>query len=233
MENKIVIAIDGYSGCGKSTTAKLVAKNLGYLYIDSGAMYRAVTLYFLENEIDYTRTKEVLKALTNIRIHFDYNPSTNKNDTYLNDKNVENEIRKMYISDNVSNISKIAEVRKAMVKFQKNLGQQKGVVMDGRDIGTQVFPEAELKIFMTADVFVRAQRRQAELLAKGENTPLQNIIENLQKRDHIDTTRTESPLRKANDAFLLDSTYIDVEEQTLFVIKLAQQIANGELEVRN
>ncbi len=226
MENKIVIAIDGYSGCGKSTTAKLVAKHLGYLYIDSGAMYRAVTLYFLENEIDYTNSENVLKALANIDIYFDYNPATNKNDTYLNGKNVESEIRKMYISDNVSNISKITEVRKAMVKFQKNIGNQKGVVMDGRDIGTQVFPDAELKIFMTADVFTRAQRRQAELLAKGENTPLQEIIENLQKRDHIDTTRTESPLRKAEDAFLLDSTYIDVEEQTNFVIRLAQQVTN-------
>ncbi len=227
MEHKIVIAIDGYSGCGKSTTAKIVAKTLGYLYIDSGAMYRTVTLYFLENEVDYTQTQEVLKALSHINIHFDYNPDTNKNDTYLNGKNVESEIRKMYISDNVSTISKIPEVRKAMVKFQKNIGAQKGVVMDGRDIGTQVFPDAELKIFMTADVFVRAQRRQMELLAKGEETPLQDIIDNLQKRDHIDTTRAESPLRKADDAFLLDSTYIDIEEQTNFVIKLAKEVAKS------
>jgi cytidylate kinase len=218
---KIIIAIDGYSACGKSTTAKLVANKLGYIYIDSGAMYRAVTLYFLENYISLTDPHAVAQALANIHITFIHNPQLQKNETYLNGLNVEEEIRKMYISDKVSEVSALAEVRKCMVEQQQKMGKKRGVVMDGRDIGTCVFPDAELKIFMTADMMVRAKRRQEELLAKEELVPLDDIIKNLQMRDHIDTTRTQSPLRMADDAYLLDNTHITIDEQIEFVINLA------------
>jgi cytidylate kinase len=228
-QRKIVIAIDGYSGCGKSTTAKKVAESLGYIYIDSGAMYRAVTLYFLQNEIDTSHSPAIEKALQNIKISFVWNEESKKNETYLNYQNVEKEIRKMYISEKVSEISKIYEVRAAMVAQQQKLGAKKGVVMDGRDIGTRVFPQAELKIFMTSDLTIRAKRRQEELLEKGDNVPLEDIIENLKKRDLIDTTRAESPLKKAEDAYELDSSHITLEEQTEFVINLAKNIIQNEV----
>jgi CMP/dCMP kinase len=218
---KIIIAIDGYSACGKSTTAKLVANRLGYIYIDSGAMYRAVTLYFHDNYVSLTDPHAVTHALANIHITFLHNPHLQKNETYLNGLNVEEEIRKMYISDRVSEVSAIAEVRKCMVEQQQKMGKKRGVVMDGRDIGTCVFPDAELKIFMTADMMVRAKRRQEELLEKGDMVPLDDIIKNLQMRDHIDTTRAQSPLRMADDAYLLDNTHITIDEQIEFVINLA------------
>lgn len=218
---KIIIAIDGYSACGKSTTAKLVANRLQYIYIDSGAMYRAVTLYFCQNYITLSDPHAVTQALSNIHINFVYNPHNQQNETHLNGLNVEEEIRKMYISEKVSEVSAVAEVRKAMVHQQQKMGKKRGVVMDGRDIGTCVFPDAELKIFMTADILVRAQRRQEELLEKQETVDFNDIIKNLQMRDHLDTTRSQSPLRKAEDAYLLDNTYMTVEEQIDFVTNLA------------
>jgi cytidylate kinase len=226
---KIIIAIDGYSSCGKSTTAKLVAANLGFGYVDTGAMYRAVTLYFLENNITYTNPKEVDKALQNINISFHHNIKTNENETYLNGVYIEKEIRKMYISNQVSEVSAIAEVRHAMVAQQQKMGKRKGIVMDGRDIGTRVFPEAELKIFMTADLQLRAFRRQQELMEKKQLVNLEDIIKNLLHRDSIDTTRKESPLIQAPDAHLIDTSFITVEEQVEQVVNLAQSIMIGGL----
>jgi cytidylate kinase len=219
----IIVALDGYSSCGKSTTAKLVAKQLHYAYIDTGAMYRAVTLYFLENHITLTNPKEVAKALSEITISFRRHPETKSNDTYLNGLNVELEIRKMYISDQVSDVSAVAEVRHAMVAQQQKMGKSKGIVMDGRDIGTVVFQQAELKIFMTADALMRAQRRQEELLAKGEMVGLPEIVANLEKRDYIDTHRTESPLVKAEDAILIDNSFMTIDEQVDLVVRLADE----------
>jgi cytidylate kinase len=218
---KIIIAIDGYSACGKSTTAKTVASRLGYIYIDSGAMYRAVTLYFCENHISSTNPHQVAQALADIHIQFVHNSKSEKNETYLNGSNVEEEIRKMYISEKVSEVSAIPEVRKAMVHLQQQMGKRRGLVMDGRDIGTCVFPDAELKIFMTADIMVRAHRRQEELTEKNELVAFDEIIKNLQMRDHLDTTRKENPLRMAEDAYLLDNTSITIGEQIDFVIGLA------------
>ena len=216
---KIVIALDGYSSCGKSTTAKLVAAQLGYAYIDTGAMYRAVTLYFLRHHVSLTNQKEIKEALENIDIDFHYNPKTCRNEVYLNGLNVEDEIRKMYISNQVSEVSVVPEVRHAMVAQQQKMGRKRGVVMDGRDIGTAVFPDAEVKIFMTADVDTRARRRQEELLEKKQLVNLDEIRQNLQKRDHIDSTRKESPLRRAEDAHLLDTSHMTIDEQVEFVME--------------
>ena len=222
---KIVIALDGYSSCGKSTTAKLVAAQLGYAYIDTGAMYRAVTLYFLRHHVSLTNQKEIKEALENIDIDFHYNPKTGRNEVFLNGLNVEDEIRKMYISNQVSEVSVVPEVRRAMVAQQQKMGRKRGVVMDGRDIGTAVFPDAEVKIFMTADVETRAMRRQEELLEKKQLVNLDDIRENLQKRDHIDSTRKESPLRRAEDAHLLDTSHMTIDEQVEFVMeKVASNI---------
>jgi len=218
---KIIVAIDGYSSCGKSTTAKLVAKQLNYPYIDTGAMYRAVTLYFLQNHISQTNIKEIENALNQIHISFRRHPELGRNDTYLNGLNIEDEIRKMYVSEKVSDISAIAEVRHALVAQQQRMGKTKGIVMDGRDIGTVVFPQAELKIFMTADPLIRAQRRQLELLEKGELIGLAEISENLRMRDHIDTHRSESPLRQAEDAVYIDNSLMTLDEQVDMVVRLA------------
>ncbi len=220
---KIIIAIDGYSACGKSSTAKAVASILGYNYIDTGAMYRAVTLYFLQNFISLTNPNEVENALKEIEIEFRYNPKTQKSDTYLNGINVEQEIRQMTVSDKVSEVSAISQVRKFLVAQQQKMGKKKGIVMDGRDIGTVVFPEAELKIFMTAEMNVRAKRRQDELLEKGELVDLEEIIENLKKRDLIDTSRQDSPLRKAEDAQLIDTTSITFEQQVNQIVEMSKQ----------
>jgi cytidylate kinase len=217
---KIVIAIDGYSACGKSTTAKEVAKALGYRYIDSGAMYRAVTHYFLEHYVSLTNPREVSKALDQIKVSFHVNDEK-ETETFLNSINVEKEIRKMKVSDNVSQVSALKPVREAMVSLQRKLGKDKGVVMDGRDIGTVVFPDAELKLFMTADILVRAFRRQKELLEKDRLVDLEEVIENIQMRDAIDTSRTESPLRKASDAVEIDTTHIAIDEQVEEVIRYA------------
>lgn len=221
--SKIVIAIDGYSSCGKSTTAKAVAARLGYGYIDTGAMYRAVSLFFIQNHVALTSTREVLDALNHIAITFYHNPRTGKNETCLNGLNVEEEIRKMYISNLVSEVSAIPEVRHAMVAQQQKMGRRRGLVMDGRDIGTKVFPDAEVKVFMTADTFIRAKRRQVELLAKGELVNLNDIIQNIEKRDRIDTTRAESPLTQAPDAVLLDTSAMLIDDQVQWVIDLAHQ----------
>ncbi|MBT1704154.1 (d)CMP kinase [Chryseosolibacter indicus] len=217
---KIVIALDGYSACGKSTTAKQAASILGYRYIDTGAMYRAVTLYFLENHVALTNQREVEKALVNINVSFKVN-SKNVTETFLNGLNVEKEIRKMRVSENVSQVSAIKEVRSAMVEQQRKMGKEKAVVLDGRDIGTVVFPNAELKLFMTADMLVRAFRRQKELLEKDQLVDLDEVIQNIQQRDKIDTTRAESPLRQADDAIVIDTTHITVEEQVDEVVRLA------------
>ncbi|MGM9509831.1 (d)CMP kinase [Larkinella sp. GY13] len=220
---KIVIAIDGYSSCGKSTTAKQVAARMGYAYIDTGAMYRSVSLYFIQNHVTLTNPKAVQDALQLIQITFNFNPRNGRNETCLNGLNVEEEIRKMYISNIVSEVSAIPEVRYAMVAQQQKLGRRRGVVMDGRDIGTKVFPDAELKIFMTADATIRAQRRQIELLQKGEMVGLDVILENLKKRDFIDSNRSEGPLRKAEDAIELDTSFITIDEQIDWVIQLADE----------
>ena len=221
---KIIVAIDGYSSCGKSTTAKLVAAKLGYGYVDTGAMYRAVTLYFLENSITFTNPKEVERALQQISISFHHNPKTEENETFLNGVNVEKEIRKMFISNQVSEVSAITEVRHAMVAQQQKMGKRKGIVMDGRDIGTRVFPDAELKIFMTADLHLRAVRRQQELMAKKQMVNLEEIKQNLIHRDQIDTTRKESPLVQAPDAYMIDTSFITVEEQVDTVVSYAQSL---------
>jgi CMP/dCMP kinase len=217
---KIIIAIDGYSACGKSTTAMEVAKELNYKYIDSGAMYRAVTHYFLEHLVAITNPKEVARALQEIRISFMVN-AKGITETFLNGVNVEKAIRKMKVSEFVSQVSTIKEVRIAMVEQQRKLGKDRGVVMDGRDIGTIVFPEAELKIFLTADILVRAFRRQKELLEREDLVDIDSIIENLEKRDKIDSTRAESPLVKAADAIGIDTTYITIDEQVDEVIRKA------------
>jgi CMP/dCMP kinase len=229
---KIIIAIDGFSACGKSTTAKEAAKTLGYRYIDSGAMYRAVTYYFLEHHVALTNPKEVANALSEIKITFQLN-ATGISETFLNGLNVEKKIRKMRISENVSQVSTIKEVRVAMVEQQRKLGKERGIVMDGRDIGTVVFPDAELKIFLTADILVRAFRRQQELLERNEMVALEAIVANLKKRDEIDSTRAESPLVKATEAIEIDTTHVTIEEQvdelvrlTLSRIFLTQQHAN-------
>jgi len=217
---KIIIAIDGYSACGKSTTAKEVAKIIGYRYIDSGAMYRAVTIYFLDQHIALTNPKEIVNALQKIRITFQIN-GNGVTETFLNGLNVEKKIRKMRISENVSQVSAIKEVRAAMVQQQRKLGKDRGLVMDGRDIGTVVFPEAELKLFLTADILVRAFRRQRELLEKEDLVDLDTIIANLQKRDAIDSQRKESPLVQAGDAIVIDTTHITIDEQVDEVVRLA------------
>ncbi len=211
--SKIIVAVDGFSSCGKSTTAKGVAARFGYSYIDTGAMYRAVTLYFVQNHVSLTNPKEIQKALENIKVDFHRNPENGLNETYLNGLNVEDEIRKLYIANRVSEVSAISEVRRAMVAQQQRMGRGRGVVLDGRDVGTVVFPNAELKVFMTADPTIRAERRQIELLAKGEMLNVSEILKNINHRDQIDTTRTDSPLRQAEDAILIDTTGMTLDGQ--------------------
>ncbi|WP_205600366.1 MULTISPECIES: (d)CMP kinase [Sphingobacterium] len=219
-----IIAIDGFSSCGKSTIAKALAKKLNFVFVDSGAMYRAVTLYFLRNTIDYTDHDAVVTALEDI--HIDFVPNTDKVQIFLNNEDVSEDIRKMEISDNVSEVSAIKEVRQAMVSQQQKLGQKRNIVMDGRDIGTTVFPDADLKIFMTADPNVRAERRYAELTAKGEQVTMEEVKANLAHRDHIDSTRTESPLRQAEDAVVLDNSDLNQSQQLEFVVDLYTKLSN-------
>lgn len=217
---KVIIALDGHSSCGKSTTAKRVAAKLGYAFIDTGAMYRAVSLYFYQHHITLTNPKEVEKALNEIKITFHFNEHRGASDVFLNGLNVEEEIRKMYISQMVSQVSAISVVRKAMVAQQQQMAKHRGVVMDGRDIGTKVFPDAEVKVFMTADTVIRAERRQKELLEKNELVDLEEIIENLKQRDLIDSTRAEGPLLQADDAVLMDTSFMTLEGQVDFVLEL-------------
>lgn len=220
MAKKITITIDGWSSCGKSTLARQMAAALGYVYIDSGAMYRAITLYFLRNHVDWTDEQEVSTALQNIKLHFEYNAQSQQSEMFLNDENVEYVIRDLVVAEKVSEVAAIAAVRSFAVAQQQQMGAQKGIVMDGRDIGTTVFPQAELKIFMTADMPVRVQRRFNEMVVKNPNVNLEEVKANLQSRDHIDSTREVSPLRKADDAVLLDNTHIDMMEQLDIALKL-------------
>ncbi len=218
---KIIIAIDGHSSCGKSTVAKEVARKLNYLFIDSGAMYRAITLYCLRNNIIEDGTVNILRlkaSLDKIKVCFKYNVETEHNDIWLNDENVEDEIRLLAVSKNVSPVSAVAEVRHLLVALQQEMGRSKGIVMDGRDIGTVVFPLAELKIFMTANPEVRAKRRFDELTAKGEKVSYDEIRANIIERDRYDESRKESPLRKADDAIVLDNSYMTREEQLEWVL---------------
>lgn len=220
---KINIAIDGLSGCGKSSTAKAVAKALGYKFIDTGAMYRSVTLYMLDNEVDLVSKVSIEKALQRIKIDFQYNAETGKNETFLNKQNVEKEIRSMRVASAVSQVAAIKEVRVAMVQQQQEMGKDKGVVMDGRDIGSVVFPDAELKVFMTATTEVRAKRRQMELAEKGEDVELAEIVKNLEERDKIDSSRAESPLIKVEEAVEIDTSHLKFDEQVQKVLHLAHQ----------
>ena len=224
--SKIVIAIDGYSSCGKSTIAKGLAKKLGYAYIDSGAMYRAVTLFCMQNNIirDGKFTDdEVVRSMGKINLKFEVSSANGISEMFLNGKNVEKEIRGMHVSGFVSPISAIKGVRQKIVGLQREFGNGKGIVMDGRDIGTNVFPDAELKIFMTADENVRAQRRWKEMKEKKMNVSFEEIKENLSHRDYEDTHRQHNPLRKADDAVLLDNTNLSEDEQMQFVFELAQK----------
>lgn len=214
---KITIAIDGFSSCGKSTMAKDLAKEIGYIYVDTGAMYRSVTLYALRNNLfnadGSIREQELQEQMKNINISFQFNKETGRPDTYLNGENVENEIRTMEVSSHVSPIATLAFVREALVEQQQRMGAEKGIVMDGRDIGTVVFPDAELKIFVTASAEVRAQRRYDELKAKGMEADFADILKNVQERDYIDSHRETSPLRKADDALELDNSKLTIAEQ--------------------
>lgn len=210
---KIIIAIDGWSSTGKSTLAKELAKELRYIYVDSGAMYRAITLYFLRNHVDWTNTREVKKALKQITIEFQNNPATNKTEIYLNGENVEYVIRDLVVAEKVSEIAAIKEVREFAVAQQKNMGKRKGIIMDGRDIGTVVFPKAELKIFMTADSSVRVERRFKELFEKNPNITIEEVKANLEMRDYIDSHREISPLKQAKDSIVLDNTNLTPKEQ--------------------
>lgn len=213
---KINIAVDGYSSCGKSTISKALAKKLGYIFIDTGAMYRSVTLYALENEIiegDSLDTDKLVKSLANIAISFKYNTALQQNVVLLNGVEVEDKIRGKQVASWVSEVSKIKEVRVKLVEWQQEMGKEKGVVMDGRDIGTVVFPDAELKLFMTADLQVRAQRRYDELKVKGQEMPLVEVAKNLRERDYNDMNRAESPLKQARDARVIDTTNITPQQQ--------------------
>ena len=219
--NKIIIAIDGHSSCGKSTVAKEIAQKLNYIFIDTGAMYRAVTLYCLRhNLIDngIVNIPELKNNLDQIKVYFMLNPETQHNDIWLNGENVEQEIRLLAVSNNVSPVAAVAEVRHRLVALQQEMGKSKGIVMDGRDIGTVVFPNAELKIFMTAQPDVRAQRRYDELTAKGEKISYEEIRANIIERDRYDETREESPLHKADDAIVLDNSFMTREEQLKWVL---------------
>ena len=220
--NKIIIAIDGYSSCGKSTLAKDLASHLEYIYIDSGAMYRAVCLYCIKNDIDINNKEDVIKSLDSIKI--DFENINGKNTTFLNGENVENMIRSLAVSTIVSEVSTIHEVRKKLVAYQKFMGQNKGIVMDGRDITSVVFPNAEMKLFITSDVEVRVERRYQELLEKGQSVSKEEVRKNLIHRDRIDTTREYSPLIKLDEALLIDNTYLTREEQLQVALRYMQYI---------
>jgi len=223
---KIIIAIDGFSSCGKSTLAKAMAKNLQYVFIDTGAMYRAVALFFLRAGIDFNNTSDIASALNKIILQFKYNPATLQSDMYLNEENVEQEIREMRVSQKVSEVAAIALVRDFAVAQQQAMGESKGIVMDGRDIGTVVFPKAELKIFVTASPDIRVQRRFLELSAKNAAITVAEISENLQHRDLIDTTREHSPLKQADDALVLDNSNMSREAQLDIALQWAQERIN-------
>jgi len=216
MNTNVVVAIDGYSSCGKSTLAKALAKKLHFIYVDSGAMYRAVALYFIRNNVDLQNQQQVIEALKNI--HLNFHSRDYETHITLNDEEVSEEIRQMPVSDKVSAVAAIHEVRVEMVKQQQRMGRSKNIVMDGRDIGTAVFPDAQIKIFMTADPKIRAERRYKEMLPKNPNITLEEVFENLAHRDYQDTTRAESPLVRAKDAIILDNTNLSPEQQLQFAL---------------
>lgn len=222
MEKKIIITIDGWSSCGKSTLARQLAKELGYVYIDSGAMYRAITLYFLRNHTDWTKSAEVIAALELVHLEFVANHKTGQTEMHLNGENVEYVIRDLLVAEKVSDIAAIKEVRSCAVAQQQKMGQKKGIVMDGRDIGTVVFPHAELKLFMTADKEVRVQRRFRELYEKNPNITIDEVRQNLETRDYIDSHREVSPLSQAADALVLDNTHITEKEQLAMALAWAR-----------
>lgn len=228
--NKITIAIDGHSSCGKSTMAKDLAREIGYVYIDTGAMYRAVTLFCLQNGLikdDIIDTDELRRRMNDISITFQLNPTTGKPDTYLNGTCVEGQIRTLEVSSKVSYVAALDFVREAMVDLQRLMGEAKGVIMDGRDIGTVVFPNAELKVFVTASDEIRAQRRYDELIAKGEKCNIEEILANIRERDRIDSTRAVSPLRKADDAIILDNSHMTIPEQKAWLLEQFQRVTAG------
>lgn len=220
-QKQITITIDGWSSCGKSTLAKQLAKKLGYLYVDSGAMYRAITLYFLRNNVNFKSESSVSNALNEIELSFRINNTTGTSEIYLNDENVEYLIRDMVVAEKVSEVAAIAQVRSFAVTQQQALRQQNGIVMDGRDIGTVVFPDAELKIFMTADIAIRVERRFKEMYSQNPNITIEEVKNNLELRDYIDSHREISPLKKADDAIIIDNTSLTPDEQ----FKLAYQLA--------
>lgn len=227
---KITIAIDGFSSTGKSTVAKQLAAYLGYVYVDSGAMYRAIALFALQRNLignDFLKTDKLIPLLPEINLHFEFNPQTKTAEIHLNGNNVEHKIRSMEVSSSVSKIAEIPEVRKKLVQMQQQFGKNKGVVMDGRDIGTVVFPDAELKVFMTADAKERAMRRFIEFTEQGKNISFESIYENVTQRDTIDTTRADSPLVKAKDAIEIDNTHTNIEDQFHILLQLAKDRIAG------
>jgi CMP/dCMP kinase len=222
-DKKIIITIDGWSSCGKSTLARQLARELEYVYIDSGAMYRAITLYFLRNHIDWTKHRPVDEALKDISIELIYNPDTELTETFLNDENVEYMIRDLVVAEKVSEVAAIKAVREFAVAQQQSMGKDKGIVMDGRDIGTVVFPHAALKIFMTADNAIRVERRFKELYAKNPNITIEEIKDNLEMRDYIDSHREVSPLKQAADALTLDNSKLTMKQQLEIALNWAKE----------
>jgi cytidylate kinase len=220
---KIIITIDGFSSCGKSTLARQLAHKLNYVFIDSGAMYRAITLYFLRNHIDYENKEAVIEALQNIDLDFKYNEETGCSDMYLNDENVEYLIRDMLVAEKVSDVATVKEVRDFAVAEQRKMGKKKGIVMDGRDIGTTVFPKAELKIFMKADPVIRVERRFKEVYQQNPLIHIDEVKTNLEMRDYIDSNREFSPLKQAKDAIVIDNSNITMEDQLKMAYKLAKE----------
>jgi cytidylate kinase len=224
---KIIITVDGWSSCGKSTMARQLAKELNYVFIDSGAMYRAITLYFLRHHVDLSDANAIDKALNHVTLKFHFNPDNGNNEIYLNDVNIEHLIRDMRVAEKVSEVAALKAVREFAVAQQQQIGANKGIVMDGRDIGTAVFPMAELKIFMTADVSVRVERRFKELIEKNPGITLEEVKSNLEARDFIDSNREISPLRKADDAIILDNSNLTPQEQLQLALDWANQIIAG------
>ena len=227
---KITIAIDGFSSTGKSTLAKQLAKHLGYVYVDTGAMYRAVTFFAMQNgyiSADFFDKQTLINSLSFIKLHFEFNPELGFAEMYLNDVNIEKEIRTLDVSNFVSLVAEVSEVRAKLVEQQQEMGKGRGIVMDGRDIGTVVFPKAELKIFMTASSETRAQRRFEELQSKGEEVTFEDVLKNVQQRDYIDTHRDDSPLVKAEDAVEIDNSYLTREEQFNAVLELVEEVTKS------